>query len=159
MLIDWVLWFGLVTVAVVSIFLGCRLVMDFPGLLEGNIVQEFRETKYDKEEPLEEVLVNKERKISTKVHRGSGKGVRRTIPKSSECCSKTGNNMTVSYKPMSGEMAIQLDDCSNEVSIIIKQQQKKEFSIDIDISHSDIDNTHADNDTSVSYTVKELAST
>ena len=53
MLLDCILWFGLATMAVVFILMGFRLVIDFPGLLEGNVVQVFKESKDYKEEPFE----------------------------------------------------------------------------------------------------------
>eukprot|EP00092_Neocalanus_flemingeri_P102545 GFUD01131172.1.p1 GENE.GFUD01131172.1~~GFUD01131172.1.p1 ORF type:complete len:246 (+),score=48.00 GFUD01131172.1:144-881(+) len=69
MLLDCMLWLGLGTVGVVLILLGCRLVMDFPGLLEWNILQVFKEIEDDSNEPIEGLIDNKDTKWKSKISR------------------------------------------------------------------------------------------
>eukprot|EP00092_Neocalanus_flemingeri_P029562 GFUD01032108.1.p1 GENE.GFUD01032108.1~~GFUD01032108.1.p1 ORF type:complete len:278 (+),score=53.53 GFUD01032108.1:144-977(+) len=67
MLLDCMLWLGLGTVGVVLILLGCRLVMDFPGLLDWNILQVFKEIEDDSNEPIEGLIDNKDTKWKSKI--------------------------------------------------------------------------------------------
>ena len=53
-------------------------------------------------------------------------------------------------------MAIQLMGCDNEVKIVIKQEQKNDFLVQIDISSGDI---LADSDKQVRHIVQEPANT
>jgi hypothetical protein len=151
MLLDCILWFGLATMAVVFILMGCRLVIDFPGLLEGNVVQVFKESKDYKDEPFEGVSFKdgnryqaiKSVKLGHSDHQLKENGISRQYSK--PVC-----------QAVPRKMAIQLNGCENEVKIIIHQVKQMDFSVQIDISSGD---NLADSDKQVRHIVYDPANT
>ena len=130
------------------ILMGCRLVIDFPGLLEGNVVQVFKEAK---DEPFEGISVEngnkyqpmKSVKLKHSDHQLRENGISRKFSKP-EC-------QTVPRK-----MAIQVCGCENEVKIVIHQAKQNDFSVQINISSGD---DLADSDKQVRHMVQDPANT
>ena len=152
MLLDSILWFGLATLAVVFILMGCRLVIDFPGLLEGNLVQVFNESKDYKEETFEEVSVenkNNTYQATKSVKVKSSDHQLRDTERSIQCSKPK-------CQAVPRKMAKQLMRCDYEVKIVIKQAQKKDFLVQIYISSGD---DLADNDEQVRHIVHDPANT
>ena len=132
MLIDCLQWFGLAILGVVFILMVCRLIMDFPGLLEGNFLQVLKESKDVKKEPFDEVLVDKRDRSA----RAAGSDdEERVSPKHS------------GQQAVPRSVVIQVTGGDDQVEIVIKQHS--DFSIHIDIAPGD---TLAENDKPVSHT-------
>ena len=102
--------------------------MDFPGLLEGNIVQVFKESKTYKEEPSEEVSVDKMYQTMRSAKASSSDHQLREERRSQ----KQRSSSRPKHKVMQSSLAQQMQNYPTEVKIIIKNQN--DFLIEIDIS-------------------------
>ena len=150
MLMDSILWFGLATLAVVFILMGCRLVIDFHGLLAENVVQVFKESKDYKEEPFEGVSFKNENKYP------AFKLV--TIKSSDHQLRKNGRTSQSSKTKRQAvlrKIEIQVRGCDNEVKLFIEQVQQNDFLVEIDISYAD----NLDNDKQVMHIVEDPVNT
>jgi len=145
MILDCVLWIGLVTAVVVFILLGCRLVIDFPGLLEGNVVHAFKQVSVD-QEALKEEKEKEMRELNLKMSSHTSK------PAEGSCMSQTVSQRTdekfrvtkmrksrqdIGETPPFGKRA-KVEVTNGEVSIVIKNvNPNKDFSINICIDGED----------------------
>ena len=117
------------TVIVVIILVGCKIVMDFPGLLEGNVVQVFKESKTYKGEPFEEVSVDKMYQAMRSAKEPSSDHQLRDDRRSQK---QQRSGSRTKHKAVQSSLAQHVHKCPTEVKIIIKNQN--DLSIEIDIS-------------------------
>lgn len=64
-MLDYITVFGFIIFLVLLILVACRLVMDFPGIVEGDISQVLSEYGISKEEPVEEVVHTERRQTES----------------------------------------------------------------------------------------------
>ena len=64
-MLDYITVLGFIIFLVLLILVACRLVMDFPGIVEGDISQVLREYGIGKEQPVEEVIDTERRETES----------------------------------------------------------------------------------------------